>query len=210
METQGQHQGGGGARVIKRYANRKLYDTRESRYVTLQQIAKLVREGEEVTIIDNTTKEDLTHVTLAQIIYEEEKNTPESERALASVGTLRQFIQQGSERLMTTLREGPVGKLIARKDEADGQPAEAVVESRDSKESKKSVLTTSKEAFDELQRLADDRVRGLLSHAITHVQQLQGEVKRLQGRIEELEERLVKLSRRKKDEEPEEEGGKGE
>ena len=47
-------------RVVKRYSNRKLYDTRESRYVTLLQIAEMVRAGEEVQIIDNTTKDDLT------------------------------------------------------------------------------------------------------------------------------------------------------
>ena len=51
-------------RVIKRYSNRKLYDTKDSRYVTLLQIAEMVRGGEEVQIIDNNTKEDLTEVTL--------------------------------------------------------------------------------------------------------------------------------------------------
>ena len=67
-------------RVIKRYANRKLYDTRDSRYVTLLQIAEYVRGGEEVSIIDNTTKEDLTNVTLAQIVYEEERKSGEEAR----------------------------------------------------------------------------------------------------------------------------------
>ena len=46
-------------RVIKRYSNRKLYDTRDSRYVTLQQIGEMVRAGEEVQIIDNKTKEEV-------------------------------------------------------------------------------------------------------------------------------------------------------
>lgn len=205
LETTGQQGGERGSRVIKRYANRKLYDTTDSRYVTLQQIAVFVREGEEVTIIDNTTKEDLTNVTLAQIIYEEEKSAAEGKRAVASVGTLRQLIQQSGERLMTSLREGPMGKLIPRKDDVphDAPPpapeAEVADEAR-SKDGKKSVFTTSKEALDELQRLADDRMRGLLGHALTHVQQLQGEVKRLQARIEELEDKLVKLGRRKRDE----------
>ena len=61
------------ARVIKRYANRKLYDTQHSCYVTLEQIAQMIRDGEDVRIIDNNSKEDLTSVTLAQIIFEEEK-----------------------------------------------------------------------------------------------------------------------------------------
>ena len=61
-------------RVIKRYANRKLYDTRDSKYVTLDRIAELVRNGEEVKVVDNRTKRDLTKVTLAQIIYEEQRS----------------------------------------------------------------------------------------------------------------------------------------
>ncbi|HEY8431618.1 MAG TPA: polyhydroxyalkanoate synthesis regulator DNA-binding domain-containing protein [Sandaracinaceae bacterium] len=212
LESTGQEQGRPprDPRVIKRYANRKLYDTRESRYVTLQQIAKLVRDGEEVAIIDNTTKEDLTRVTLAQIIYEEEKSAAESKRALASVGTLRQLIQQSGEKLMSSLREGPMGKLIPRRDEEPEDAAsEPAKEEPRTKEPKRSVLAGPKEVLDELQRMADDRMRGLIQHAITHVQQLQGEVKRLQARIEELEERLVKLGRRGKngkDSEPSAEG----
>src|SRR5215212_917722 len=61
------------ARIIKRYANRKLYDTQHSRYVTLDQISEMIRAGDDVKIVDNKTKEDLTTVTLAQIIFEEEK-----------------------------------------------------------------------------------------------------------------------------------------
>ena len=60
-------------KVIKRYTNRKLYDTVESRYVTLDEIGEMIKQGLEVKIIDNRTKEDLTSVTLAQIIFEEEK-----------------------------------------------------------------------------------------------------------------------------------------
>ena len=60
-------------RVIKRYANRKLYDTQSSQYVTLDQIAQMIRAGEEVRVLDNNSKDDLTSVTLAQIIFEEEK-----------------------------------------------------------------------------------------------------------------------------------------
>ncbi len=60
-------------RVIKRYSNRKLYDTKGSRYVTLLQIADMVRAGEEVQIIDNSTKEDKTEVTMALIISEQLK-----------------------------------------------------------------------------------------------------------------------------------------
>jgi polyhydroxyalkanoate synthesis repressor PhaR len=60
-------------KIIKRYQNRKLYDTSDSCYVTLEDIGDMIRQGEEVQIIDNNTKEDMTSMTLAQIIFEEEK-----------------------------------------------------------------------------------------------------------------------------------------
>ncbi len=59
--------------VIKRYPNRKLYDTEAKRYITLDGIAALIRDGEEVVIIDHKTDEDLTAITLTQIIFEQEK-----------------------------------------------------------------------------------------------------------------------------------------
>lgn len=62
------------ARRIKRYDNRKLYDTEASEYVALSDVADLVREGETVRIVDNSTGEDLTAQTLMQIILEEGKN----------------------------------------------------------------------------------------------------------------------------------------
>ena len=195
METTGQEPDEPtGLRTIKRYANRKLYDTRESRYVTLQQIAAYVRGGEEVLIIDNTTKEDLTNVTLAQIIYEEEKKGADGSHSVAPVGTLRNLIQQSDEKLLTTLRTGPVGKLITR-DRTDPEAAPAA------EEPKRSMFASSKEALDELQRLADHRVRSVIGYAITHVQQLQSEVGRLQTRIEELEAKLVAIQQARPDKE---------
>ncbi len=61
-------------RMIKRYESRKLYDTEESKYISLDQIAEWVREGQEVRVIDNATEEDLTSQTLTQIIVGEGRN----------------------------------------------------------------------------------------------------------------------------------------
>lgn len=58
-------------RVIKRYESRKLYDTEESRYVSLDDVAAWVRDGQQVRIVDNATSEDVTAQTLTQIILEE-------------------------------------------------------------------------------------------------------------------------------------------
>lgn len=195
-------------RVIKRYANRKLYDTLESRYVTLQDIAEFVRVGQNVQIIDNKSKEDLTRVTLAQIIYEEERNGDER-RTLTS---LRSFVQEGRDRIVNTFMDGPMGKLV-RRDEEDGhhrpsepppaKPTPAPAPAGERLDRK--LMANSKEALDELQRKADDRVKSIVQSAMGTVQQLQTEVRRLQSRIEELEDRLVSVTRRSKDAE----GGRG-
>lgn len=79
-------------RTIKRYSNRKLYDTESSKYVTLEEIAHMVKAGEEIVIIDNKTKDDLTAVTLTQIIYEEEKR-----KSRMPLGMLRQLITSSGD-----------------------------------------------------------------------------------------------------------------
>jgi polyhydroxyalkanoate synthesis repressor PhaR len=61
------------ARLIKRYGNRKLYDVEASGYVSLEDIATLIREGETVEVVDNVTGEDITAQTLTQIVLEEGK-----------------------------------------------------------------------------------------------------------------------------------------
>ncbi len=77
-------------RIIRRYSNRKLYDSQESHYVTLQQLAALVRAGEEIQVVNKSTLQDLTAATLAQIIFEEEKRGPR-----LSVAGLRNIITNG-------------------------------------------------------------------------------------------------------------------
>src|SRR5215469_2467894 len=109
-------------RIVKRYSNRKLYDTKDSRYVTLLQIAEMVRGGEEVQIIDNNSKQDLTEVTLAQIIYEEQKAHSRS----VPLQTLKELLHQRTEKVLSDLREGPIGKFIpGTKDEKIEEPAPA-------------------------------------------------------------------------------------
>lgn len=59
--------------LIKRYSNRKLYDTDSKRYITLEEVAEFIRKGEDVKVVDHATGDDLTSVTLFQVIFEEEK-----------------------------------------------------------------------------------------------------------------------------------------
>ncbi len=79
-------------KIIKRYQNRKLYDTQQSCYVTLDDIAKMIRTNEEVMVIDNKSKNDITAATLTQIIFEAEKKASQ----YAPLFTLREIIQNGN------------------------------------------------------------------------------------------------------------------
>ena len=65
-----------GTIVIKKYGNRRLYDTAASRYVNLDDIAAFVREGKAVQVVDAKTGQDLTRVTLTQVIMEDAKDKP--------------------------------------------------------------------------------------------------------------------------------------
>jgi polyhydroxyalkanoate synthesis repressor PhaR len=97
-------------RLIKRYESRKLYDTEESRYVSLEEIAGWVRQGQEVRVLDNATGNDVTSQTLTQIILDEGRRGTGSlpsellhdlvrigERAL---GSGVEQVQQGVDRLV--------------------------------------------------------------------------------------------------------------
>ncbi len=122
-------------RVIKRYANRKLYDTQHSRYVTLDQIAEMIRGGDDVKIVDNKSKEDLTSVTLAQIIFEEEKR----QKSFLPLQAMRNIIQSGGESITQLVHQakGRVTQMLGQKredaqhDERDLHPEDDHVHGHD-------------------------------------------------------------------------------
>lgn len=87
--------------VIKRYPNRKLYDTETKHYVTLNEIAKMIRSGDEVVVVDHATDEDLTAVTLSQIIFEQEK----LQGGFLPKSVLTNLVRAGGDTL-TSLRKG--------------------------------------------------------------------------------------------------------
>jgi len=178
---------------VKRYSNRKLYDTVESRYVTLPQIAEYVRQGEDVRIIDNTTKEDLTRMTLAQILYEEERK-----QSRLPLGALKELLHSSSERILSAVRDTPMGKLIAR---GEAPPAEAVdpeppppsepppaaTPSEPGRVEK--FVEQSREAIDQWQHRVDHQMKSFWEgiNPMAQIEALQAEVKRLNQRVEALE-----------------------
>ncbi len=95
--------------VIKRYPNRKLYDTAAKQYVSLDGIAELIRGGADVQVVDYTTGEDLTALILMQVIVEQEKK---QERFPAAVGAC----WAGSGRRRYCVGSTPCARNPARSD----------------------------------------------------------------------------------------------
>jgi polyhydroxyalkanoate synthesis repressor PhaR len=188
-------------KVIKRYTNRKLYDTVESRYVTLDEIAQMIKGGAEVKIIDNRSKEDLTSVTLAQIIFEEEKK-----RSQMPLGVLREIIRHGGEAVAGFYQEkagGIAGKVVQSLTEVKTR-AESIREDVSEKvrgvtnafrkpdEPLKEAMAAGERAVGELRGKVDATVKQALD-AIGAPQA--AEIERLQQRIVELEKKIEQLTR---------------
>lgn len=167
--------------VIKRYSNRKLYDTDRSCYVTLDEIAEMVRSGEEVKIIDNRTGEDLTTVTLAQIVYEEERR----DKRVVNIPTLRLLIQSPAEilqrlsRPVTEIREQTQQQVEKLKRRAEAQQEEFVAPFRE-------FLDNVQRTVDEMQQRFDTRVKEAVG-AVTHVSEVEAELNALRERVDDLE-----------------------
>jgi polyhydroxyalkanoate synthesis repressor PhaR len=106
-------------RIIKRYGNRKLYDTELSRYVTIEEVANHIRDGISVKIIDNKSGEDITSSTLALIVLEaEKKNRHRSNSSILEsvikTGTLTEFISSSKTSVKSGIEEAEkwVGQLL--------------------------------------------------------------------------------------------------
>ena len=151
-------------RLIKRYGSRKLYDTEESRYVSLEELAAWIRRGQQIRVIDNKTSEDVTAQTLTQIISEEGRKG----RTLLPNELLHDLIRAGEEAVSSGVEQiqmrmdrlvqagidriGPVrrareemGRLRERLDELESSLAELEVDRRGTAGKRSSAHTSESE-----------------------------------------------------------------
>ena len=170
-------------KTIKRYPNRKLYDTEESRYITLEEIAAFLRDGGEVHVVDSKTGEDMTAVTLAQVLLGEEKKN----RPAVPIQRLIAILQSGGEFLQRTI--GP--PVTSLRDEAE-KTVQRLMKREPAEELRDFVLTTHK-AYDEFQRKMDDRLQTILgtvrnlSPILKELDHLKTDVAALRDRVEAME-----------------------
>ncbi|MCB0340892.1 MAG: regulator for granula-associated protein [Bdellovibrionales bacterium] len=145
QETTVTNKTGARTKIIKRYQNRKLYDTQQSCYVTLDDIAKMIRNNEEVMVIDNKTKNDITAATLTQIIFEAEKKAAQ----YAPLFTLREIIQYGN---------GSISKYLAKLGAFPADYAEKQAAQAQREVTTEAVVEAAKPSFDDIKQTLEERV----------------------------------------------------
>jgi len=191
-------------KVIKRYTNRKLYDTVESRYVTLDEIAQMIKGGAEVKIIDNRSKEDLTSVTLAQIIFEEEKK-----RSHMPLGFLREIIRNGGDAVTGFYQEKVSAPITAKLGERLHEVKSRAEHLREEVETRVRGVTSllrredgspvnqavaaGEKAIEDLRGKVDATVKQALD--AMHAPALMAEVEKLQKKLVELEKKIEQLTK---------------
>ena len=166
------------AKIIKRYQNRKLYDTQQSCYVTLEDIAKMIRNNEEVLVIDNKTKKDITSTTLTQIIFEAEKKA----KNFISIDTLREIIQTGAGNISSYLEKHvPTGAhtVVAA-------PAAGVEFTEGENLSK--LLDSTTRSFDDIQRKLEDRIKN--AAAGSNIGEVQERISQLHQKLNSIETKI--------------------
>jgi len=110
------------ARIIKRYQNRKLYDTCQSSYVTLEEIAQIIREGNEIKVIDNKSKEDITFITQIQILFDQERKSTEDKNALL----LKRVIKSATGTFTGYIKDLEISKGIVSQETAEVPVVETI------------------------------------------------------------------------------------
>lgn len=167
-------------RIIKRYQNRKLYDTEASSYVTLDDIASMIRRGEDLTVVDNKTKKDITTTTLTQIILEGEKKT----KRFLPIDTLKNIIQQRSGSLSNFLSksvESGKHSITHAKEEAEKQ-IEGLLKR----------LESPAKAIDEVQKKLDEKIRQTVEN-FSGANSLQERIENLTKKLNNIEKQIASL-----------------
>lgn len=171
-------------KTIKRYQNRKLYDTHQSCYVTLDEIAEMIMRGEEVAVIDNRSKKDITSSTLTQIIFEKQKRS----KTIIPVDTLRDIIQVGGgtfSGFLSKTSDSSAGVLSRAKADLDRAFATS--------ENLRGAFQITQRAAEDLKKAIDEKAqnpgpsREALNAAQSQLQNLSSQLSNLEKLIEAVE-----------------------
>jgi polyhydroxyalkanoate synthesis repressor PhaR len=174
-------------RVVKRYTNRKLYDTATSRYVSLDDVAVFVRAGEEVQVLDNVSGDDLTSVTLAQIILEDERR----KKSFVSIPLLEDLVRGGGDAIVDATRQA-TEVIDDFRSKAEQRVNDLVAEGVSRRDAFMGVIDSSRTRLDNLQKQIDDGVRDSIDR-FRDATGIGAELEKLEAGLREVEGRIRSL-----------------
>ncbi|MDM8554898.1 polyhydroxyalkanoate synthesis regulator DNA-binding domain-containing protein [Desulfococcaceae bacterium HSG7] len=186
---------------IKRYANRKLYDTIDKKYITLTQLTAMIKKGVEIYVIDNQTGDDITASVLAKMIAHGDKEAGEN----LSTGALMRLIRKGGDTVADYAKKYTSiwqSALSLAEDETDKLVNKLVKDRELSKSEgrnlKKEIISYTENLKSWIGTTIDKRVKeilGVMNLADRqHIVQLTDTIDALSEKVEELEKRLKKTS----------------
>lgn len=188
---------------IKRYANRKLYDTKIKEYITLDKIAKLLKSGEEISVMDNETGEDITAATVSQILARTKKGQTDNGASNVMIQLLRKgpgtLVDYGKKYISLwdralTMADEEIDRLVERLvKEKEITPSEG-------SRLKKDMLSRAEDLKKWIAEKTDQRVNEALDlmnlASKEQVSQLTEKIDTLTRKVQSLEKKLAKKARK--------------
>lgn len=177
--------------LIKRYANRKLYDTKNSKYVTILDIINLIEDNEEVTVIENNTQEDITNVVMAQVLLKLEQKE-KFKKSNSSKKGIKALIQNSGDSLSSYINK----TRSTIKNEISNIVKKSETEINDLIKQFQQYYESSTSIIENIPKRIDEKVKESINtlfpfHRIKEIEDLSKKVDFLEKKVKILEDRLL-------------------
>ena len=181
-------------RVIKKYSNRRMYNTQDSKSITLPEIATLIMKGDDIQVVDNESGEDLTAITLAQIILEQEKDKGN----LASVPILlRELIKKGRSTVLEFIERSlltTVETVSLTREKARRIIQELIDKKKISQDEGEKLLRRLLSKAEESKRVLEEKIELGIHKAVAKlVTQTRKEINKLSREVQKLHRKIENL-----------------
>ncbi|RKZ22730.1 hypothetical protein DRQ18_02030 [bacterium] len=181
-------------RIIKKYSNRRMYDTTTSKPITLRGIAELISRGEEVKVVDHETGEDITPLTLAQIIMEQERGAIGAGSAKL---LLSELIKKGRERVKEFVEKSmllAVDAIALTGERVRELIDEHVKKGRITREEGERIFETITKRIEESRKVLREEIRSVIKEVIEEMEiPSREEVREIKEKIDSLNRKLSLL-----------------
>ena len=177
--------------LIKRYSNRKLYDTENSKYVTISHIIELIKENKEIKVIENDTEEDITNIVMAQVLLklEQKEKTEKSGSYKKGIKSLIQYSGDSLTNYINKTRSTIKNEITNISKKAENELNDIVKQFQQIYESSSTIVESIPKRIDEKVK---ESINTLLPiHKLKEIEDLIKKVDYLEKKVKILEDKLL-------------------